>query len=258
MIQNYKNTQDNLIIDQKRVDFDDYVKDYREIHTKNIQAFSGKDSSYFGEYKVRIICQELKCKKPVRILDLGCGDGLNAVFFKKYFPGMQYEGLDISKESIFLAKQTIQKRNISFNMYDGKTIPFEDNTFDIILIACVLHHVSYDKHYELLKECQRVLKGQGHLYIFEHNPFNPLTRKIVNTCPFDRDAVLVRAGRIKRLLCELQFRQAKIAYTIFFPRKFFFRYLLGIEKYLKWLPGGGSVLYQMREGNFLKNPYLRY
>lgn len=242
MRRNCRNIKDDKNTKQKQINFDDYAKDYREIHTKNIQVFSGKDSGYFGEYKVRIIRQELNGNKKVRILDLGCGDGLSAVFFKKYFPGMQYDGLDISKESIHQAEQKIQKRNISFRMYDGKTIPFDDDSFDIILIACVLHHVPYDEHYGLLKECQRVLKERGNLYIFEHNPFNPVTRKIVNTCPFDEDAVLIRAGRMKHLLSELRFHNIKISYTIFFPRKFFFRYLLGIEKYLKCLPGG-AVLY---------------
>lgn len=87
MKQNHKKIEDNKIIELKQVDFDDYAKDYREIHTKNIQAFSGKDSSYFGEYKVRIICQEVECKKKVKILDLGCGDGLNAVFLKSISQG---------------------------------------------------------------------------------------------------------------------------------------------------------------------------
>lgn len=238
MKQNHKIIDDNKDIELKQADFDEYAKDYREIHTKNIQSFSGKDSGYFGEYKVRIINQEVGSPKKVKILDLGCGDGLNAVFFEKYFPGMQYYGIDISKECIRQAKKAIQKSNVSFSMYDGKTIPFDDDSFDIILIACVLHHVPYDEHYGLLKECQRVLKERGNLYIFEHNPFNPVTRKIVNTCPFDEDAVLIRAGRMKHLLSELRFHNIKISYTIFFPRKFFFRYLLGIEKYLKCLPGG--------------------
>lgn len=244
MKQNHKNKEDDKTIDLKQVDFDDYAKDYREIHTKNIQAFSDKDSSYFGEYKVCTICQEVKYKKAVKILDLGCGDGLNAVFFDKYFPGMQYYGVDISKESIRQAEQTIQNGNVFFSVYDGKTIPFDENRFDIILIACVLHHVPYNEHCGLLKECRRVLKKKGYLYIFEHNPFNPVTRKIVNTCPFDQDAVLVRAGRIKHLLRELQFYHIKVSYTIFFPRKAFFHYLIKIEKYLKWLPGG-AVLCQM-------------
>lgn len=253
MKQNHKIIEDNKNLDLKQADFDEYAKDYREIHTKNIQAFSGKDSGYFGEYKVRIICQEVEFKNKVKVLDLGCGDGLNAVFFDKYFPGMQYYGLDISKECIRQAEKTIQRSNVSFNLYDGKTIPFDDNQFDIILIACVLHHVPYNKHYGLLKECRRILKKQGYLYIFEHNPFNPVTRKIVNTCPFDEDAVLVRAGRIKRLLGELKFNHIKVSYTIFFPRKSFFRYLLKIEKYLKWLPGGGQYYVRGGKETFQKN-----
>lgn len=41
------------------IGFDEFAEDYREIHTKNVQGISGADSSYFGEFKVRIIWEEL-------------------------------------------------------------------------------------------------------------------------------------------------------------------------------------------------------
>ncbi len=37
-----------------------------------------------------------------------------------------------------------------------------------------------------------VLKKKGRVYIFEHNPYNPVTRYLVATCEFDRDAVLFK------------------------------------------------------------------
>jgi hypothetical protein len=36
-----------------------------------------------------------------------------------------------------------------------------------------------------------VTKPGGLVVLFEHNPFNPLTRRAVSTCPFDADAVLL-------------------------------------------------------------------
>lgn len=34
--------------------FDDFAPDYRKIHTENICKIGGTDSSYFGEYKVKL------------------------------------------------------------------------------------------------------------------------------------------------------------------------------------------------------------
>lgn len=42
----------------KKVDFDSFAKDYRQIHTKNVQGISGVDSHYFGMHKVKIIRKE--------------------------------------------------------------------------------------------------------------------------------------------------------------------------------------------------------
>lgn len=226
-------------MEQKHVDFDDYAEDYREIHTRNVQAVSGTDSSYFGEYKIKIISQEENDKRKIRILDLGCGDGLNALFFEKCFDGMEYYGIDVSEESIKQAEK-YSSSNIHFSVYDGSNIPFEENYFDIILLACVLHHVPHEQHFALLSECKRVLKKDGHLYIFEHNPINPVTRKIVKDCPFDADAVLVSSRRLKKMLSVIGYNKIAISYTIFFPRKSFFNTLLWMENWLKWLPLGGQ------------------
>ena len=219
--------------------FDDFAPDYRKIHTENICKIGGTDSSYFGEYKVKIISANENNNKKVSILDLGCGDGMNAAFFSKYFRYMEYQGIDISKESINLA-QNFKSRNICFSTYDGKHIPFKSQTFDIIFLACVLHHVPHIEHFNLLSECSRALKTGGHLYIFEHNPVNPVTRKLVNDCPFDKDAVLIKPKKLKNILLSLNYKRITTSYTIFLPRKEISTNLLWIENHIKWLPLGGQ------------------
>lgn len=224
---------------KKHVDFDDYARDYREIHTKNIQGISGTDSSYFGEFKVKIICNQEKSDKRICILDLGCGDGMNSMFFLKHLKNVDYHGIDVSEESI---KQTSKYKaeNVNFSVYDGENIPYENQKFDVILLACVLHHVPHTAHRALLSECRRVLKENGHLYIFEHNPLNPVTQKIVKDCPFDEDAVLISATKLKKVLLSLGYNKTTISYSIFFPRKGIFNKVLWLENLMKWLPLGGQ------------------
>lgn len=230
----------------QKINFDDFAENYREIATKGVKKISGADSSYFGEYKVKIIREDLRgragggiTKQHMRVLDLGCGDGLSSVFFRKYFKNVQYTGIDVSKESIRQA-QKLAGRNVRFLVYDGKRIPYAENTFDVILAACVLHHVPQEEHRNLLEECRRVMKENGSTYVFEHNPVNPVTRKIVKDCVFDADAVLVKPRKLKKNLRRAGFTDVKVSYTIFFPRKGFFQKLLPLEKLLVWLPLGGQ------------------
>lgn len=228
-----------MVRDRKFDDFDKFSENYRNEHTKNIQKVSGVDSNYFSEYKIREISQNEKASHDSVILDFGCGDGNSAYYFSKHLFPKAYYGIDISINCIKEAEQR-PLENCDFRIFDGAHIPFENGTFDIILIACVLHHVDSSFHNNILRECHRVLKDEGRLYIFEHNPINPLTRRLVDTCPFDKDAVLIHSRELKKPLKEILFVNIKRKYTIFFPRKYFFKRLVFLEKYLSWCPLGGQ------------------
>jgi len=227
-------------------DFDEFARDYRYIHNENLR-FSGADSDYFSEQKIEEVRKNETEQSP-KVLDLGCGDGNSAVFFRKHFTGCEYFGLDTSKESVSLAK----KRKLpcaAFSQYNGFDIPFPDNTFDIVFIACVLHHIDAKQHEKILIDVKRVLKPGGRLYIFEHNPLNPVTRRVVKNCPFDEDAVLLTSFYTKQLLSNLEFRDIYTGYTLFFPRHRIFNGMQRLEKYLKWLPIGGQYFVRSVKGN---------
>ena len=70
----------------------------------------------------------------------------------------------------------------STSWYDGEKLPFPDETFDVVLAICVLHHVPVSQRYTFVSEMVRVARSGGVVAIFEHNPFNPLTRHAVNSC----------------------------------------------------------------------------
>lgn len=227
-----------------KTEFDKYSKNYRDIHTQNIEKVSGVDSDYFSEYKITELFDRGVVNKDASCwLDLGCGDGNTYKYVKKYFPDTRYTGIDVSSDSIDVARNTYQINNkmeqVHFQVYDGEHIPFENETFDVIYIACVLHHVPVDLRSNLLAECKRALKKTGKLIIFEHNPYNPVTLRMVNTCPFDEDAVLLKPKELKQV-CKKNELCGKIRYTIFVPRKGILKKLVGVEKYLSWCPLGGQ------------------
>lgn len=94
-------------------------------------------------------------KKGEKILDLGCGSGILA---KKL-----QEKLKVKVIGIDIVDKAIEK--INFKKYNGKRIPFKNNSFDLILISFVLHHTQDVP--SLLKEAKRVAKR---IIIFEDLP----------------------------------------------------------------------------------------
>jgi hypothetical protein len=57
------------------------------------------------------------------------------------------------------------------------------------------------------------------LVIWEHNPFNPLTRLLVKLCPFDEDASLLPLSMVKRLFGINSYRYVHHEYVNIFPPK---------------------------------------
>ena len=87
-----------------------------------------------------------------------------------------------------------------FSWYDGEKLPFADETFDVVVAICVLHHVPVPKRFKVVNEMVRVARPEGVVAVFEHNPYNPLTRHAVNTCALDQDAVLLSSRETAELL----------------------------------------------------------
>lgn len=218
-------------------DFNAFADNYREIHTQNLQI-SGADSFYFAELKVKLLRHAEK-DLPLQVLDIGCGDGATEFFMQHIFPQWKILAIDVSEESIRVAGEK-NLSNTVFSVYDGVHIPVADLSADIVFIAGVFHHVSFEIHAPLVKEITRVLRAGGRLYFFEHNPINPLTRYLVNTCVFDKDARLLKSGYAEQLFTKASLVGIRKKFIIFFPRKGIFSKLIFLEKYLQWLPLGGQ------------------
>lgn len=222
-------------------DFDDFANDYHDIHSENIKL-SGADSLYFAEYKI-LELKKFESDLPQQILDVGCGDGATEIFIRRHFPTWRITAIDVSEKSLQQAKQR-ELSNVSFRWYNGREIPFEENSFDIVFVAAVLHHIDFPLHNVFVKEVYRVLKKGGRVYVFEHNPLNPATRYLVKTCVFDTNAHLLSYRYTHRLLRSSGFTLIQKKFILFFPRKGIFSFLLNLEKKLTWLPLGAQYYFR--------------
>lgn len=221
--------------------FDAFASDYRNIHSKNVQL-SGADSFYWARMKVDLL-KQYEQNEQLQVLDVGCGDGATELFMYQYFPQWQLIGIDVSEQSIHEAQQ----KNIPctrFQTYNGRQLPFADASVDVVFMAGVLHHVSFALHLSLLKEVYRVLKTGGRFYLFEHNPLNPLTRYLVKTCVFDKDAQLLKRSYTSKQLTQAGFSNKQCRFIIFLPRKGLLSRFIPLEKYFTHIPLGGQYYYR--------------
>ena len=227
------------------VEFDKFADEYRDLHAANIKL-SGEDPEYFAEYKVIDIATELAREHSVArtVLDFGAGVGYSVPFFSRHLPTARVTCLDVSRKSLELGAAR-HGAAAEFRHFDGRQIPYADSSFDVALASCVFHHIPHDEHVALLAEICRVLTPGGRLFVFEHNPLNPLTRHAVNTCVFDEHARLILAPRMRRRALDAGFAVADVRYRIFFPRAL--RRLRPLEAQLTWLPLGAQYYVAARK-----------
>ena len=122
----------------------------------------------------------LKIKKVKgTLLDLGCGNGRNSVFFEK--KGFNVLGIDFAQSAVKVCKKFAESKNSNANFVSGDILkyPFKKNYFDVVIDAGCLHHIrkQYWQKYKnnLLKSKMIILVNQNYLL----PDFNKVLRKML-------------------------------------------------------------------------------
>ena len=151
-----------------RIKFQDISKKY------NIQNNLGSNER--GENRIKAIEKHILCKRqisPTCYLDIGCFDGSITKSIAKHFKlhKLQTHGVDILNYSLDM-NQPNYYNDITFTQYDGKILPYSDNSFDLITCLMMLHHIAPENLCILLSEINRVMKPDGIVILREHNVTN--------------------------------------------------------------------------------------
>jgi len=146
------------------------IMNYQDIYNKDY--FSGKTSFFykFGYIDCGVAFDDIfkettKYRNSGRVLDIGCAYGYLLKRFEKNF---DLYGLDVSEYAIEKARKKIPGANLLVRDIEKK-LPYPDNYFDIILMIDILEHIRKEKHFEILAEVRRCLKGGGVLYVSTPN-----------------------------------------------------------------------------------------
>lgn len=223
-----------------RTEFDKFADEYRATLARSIAA-SGEEPEFFAKYNVQDVARLLRARNAptlaLRILDFGSGTGSSVPFFRELMPDAELTCVDVSLRSLELGSSRFAG-GAHFVAFDGRRLPFRDESFDCAFASCVFHHIPADAHVPLIAELKRVLKATGLLVIFEHNPLNPLTVRTVRACPFDDNAVLIIARSLRGRVRRAGFISASVSYRVFFPHQL--HGLRPFERALRWLPLGAQ------------------
>jgi SAM-dependent methyltransferase len=217
--------------------FDRHAEGYREAVERSI-AFSGKDLDFFTRAKARVLlelAERVGRPEELAFLDVGCGPGETDQFLEGRV--QRLAGVDVAPEMVERARRSnpwAEYRGYAV----GEPLPYENGSFDVCFAICVFHHVDQAQRIPLVEEMIRACRPGGMVALFEHNPLNPLTRKAVRDCEFDRDAELLSRREASRLLNRAGLANPIGRYIEFSTSDSgLFR---AIEARLGWLPFGAQ------------------
>ncbi len=222
--------------------FDRYADKYDYYLESCLDVVCHQNGAFFHKLKacyIEIVCRKQKLR---RILDFGCGNGgLSAVLVQNY-PEAEIVGYDVSSRQIASARERYKGRaRLSFTE-ELRSV----DSYDLVVTACVLHHVKLEDRLDLLMQLLRFVGETGRLIVFEHNPLNPVARYIVDHCRFDQDVALIYPCQLKRLARQAGLTIDEMAYVSIFPwatgcfRK--------VEWFLRHLPLGAQYMMVLSKG----------
>lgn len=121
----------------------------------------------FGNIDIYLLDQILKGRfsPDMKILDAGCGEGRNAVYFIN--SGFQVFGIDeneLAIQYIRYVSKTLKPQYDSHRFQVGKLeeIPFHTSAFDAVICSAVLHFAADETNFwKMMDEMLRVLKPGG-------------------------------------------------------------------------------------------------
>lgn len=106
---------------------------------------------------------KLKTIQPEKVLDIGCGNGSFLDKLSGHFS--QGVGVDLSKGMLEQAKiKRGHNQKLSFKNIDGPSLPFEDNSFDVVMSTLAFRYLDWDP---VMSEILRVLKPGGRFLVLD-------------------------------------------------------------------------------------------
>ena len=214
--------------------FDQYAQEYDDLLSDPLRDRFAGGSDFFIHQKCRVLMRHLRSKlgnRRLKLLDAGCGQGTALSFLRTQAAVV---GSDVS---LPMLKGAAGRGPVV--VQEPLDLPFLAATFDAAFAFCVYHHIADADKAQHLRELGRVVKPSGRVCVFEHNPANPVTKRIFERAPVDRGCAMIPRRRLRGLFEESGFDDLVHGYLLFLPEKIW--NVIGfVEPSLAAVPLGGQ------------------
>jgi SAM-dependent methyltransferase len=116
-----------------------------------------------GTFKRRVL-ERAVLAEGERVLDLACGTGTLALAAARSVPGLRVTGVD-GDPAILERARAKAGGGVTFDQGLSTELPYEDETFDVVLSTLFFHHLSDQAKLDSAKEVRRVLRPAGRVVI---------------------------------------------------------------------------------------------
>jgi len=217
-------------------DFDDYADSYGDEVTHSI-AFSKQERDYFtrrkADHLLELSKRLLGDPSHLSVVDVGCGVGSTDSHLVGRF--RELHGVDTATETI--KRAATNNPTVRYQSYEGSSLPFPDASVDLAFAINVVHHVPQGERPAFAVELRRIVRPDGLVVVFEQNPLNPLTRRVVRDCAFDEGVELLGRRELERLYRAAGLTVLGTEYLLFFPWR-----MDALERRLTRLPLGAQYV----------------
>lgn len=132
--------------------------------------FDGERKYGYGGYKydgrwkpvAKRLAEYYDLKAGQRVLDIGCGKAHLLYELTQIIPGIEVVGLDVSEYAI---THTIEDIEPFLMKGEAQNLPFEDNSFDLILSLNALHNLKVYDLKKAIQDIERISRGNSYIVV---------------------------------------------------------------------------------------------
>lgn len=116
----------------------------------------------FWQATVRRFRDYYRLAEDASVLDVGCGKGFMLHDFRELMPNLSMAGIDISEYAIEHAIETVKP---FLRVGNAKKLPYEDNSFDLVISITTIHNLPLEECKQALGEIQRVTRKHAFITV---------------------------------------------------------------------------------------------
>ena len=129
-----------------------------------LEFFDGDRSTGYGGFKymprfwqpvIPAFVQHWGLTPQSSLLDVGCAKGFMLYDLRAALPGITVAGIDVSGYAIENGKPEVRE---FLSVADAKSLPFEDDSFDVVISINTVHNLERDECAQALQEIERVAR----------------------------------------------------------------------------------------------------